>query len=138
MVRVNKTSLSVEQIDAMFTQLAKVVAPTQTAHADAVLSEILGHEEKLMLAKRIAAIILLHENISHYKIAQSLKLSITTISKIAEQKSTGSFQTVTDAITTNQHAYQTLLQTLDNILTLGGILPHYGQARIGPGGFKHK
>ena len=138
MVRTNKTPLSMSQVDALFAQLAGVVAPTHADHANAVLSEILGNEEKLMLAKRIAVIVLLHENVSHYKISRILKLSITTISKIAEQKADGSYTFIVSTITKSKRGYMSILEALDAILTLGGVLPYYGHARIGASGFKRK
>jgi hypothetical protein len=136
MVRINKNQLTTQQIDDLFTQLAKVVAPTQATHANAALSEILGREEKLMLAKRIAAIVLLHEGVSHYKISHTLKLSASTVATIAERKAAGHYTTIISTITKNRLTYQRVLDALDTILSLGGILPAYGQASIGMAGFK--
>jgi len=78
-----------------------------------------------MLAKRLAIIILLLEDKSLYRIASILKISPTTANKIKYKLDTGEFDKIITLLGKNKKEYFALLDTLDSILHLGGILPHY-------------
>lgn len=125
MVRLNKTSLQASQIDKLLYQLAKVTSPKQPAQANAVLCEILGTEEQIMVAKRIAVIVLLSEGFSSYKISRILKLSETTIASIALKLTRGNYEAIQNSLGSSKKNYFAILEVLDSVLHLGGILPHY-------------
>lgn len=125
MVRLNKTSLYSKQIQDLLLQLAKVTAPKEAAHAHAILSELLGTEEQIMLAKRLAAIVLLAEGYSSYKISRTLKLSKSTIATISFKMERGDYKAVLKTLGKDKKDYFAILKALDDILHLGGILPHY-------------
>lgn len=125
MVRLNKTSLYPKQIQDLLLQLAKVTAPKEAAHAHAILSELLGTEEQIMLAKRLAAIVLLAEGYSSYKISRTLKLSKSTIATISFKMERGDYKAVLKTLGKDKKDYFAILKALDDILHLGGILPHY-------------
>ncbi|MDC1205523.1 hypothetical protein N8083_01605 [Candidatus Pacebacteria bacterium] len=125
MVRLNKTPLTTEQIDKLFFQLAKVLSPRQEIRVTAVLNEILGREERIMIAKRLATIVLLSENLSSYKISRILKLSESTVATISKNLIRGEYKTILQTLGKNKKNYFAVLETIDNILHLGGVLPHY-------------
>ncbi len=125
MVRLNKNCLDRKQINDLFLQLAKVVAPSDSAKANLVLSELLGTEERIMLAKRLAAVILLAEGTSRYKVSLILKLSQSTVDTIYKKIEQKQFDTVLKKVACTKKDYFAFLDTLDSILHLGGILPHY-------------
>lgn len=125
MVRLNKNTLNQKQIDNLFLQLAKVIAPSDSTKAKLVLSELLGSEERIMLAKRLAAVILLAEGTSRYRVSQILKLSQSTVDAIYTKIELGRFNTVLKKVARTKKDYFAFLNTLDAILHLGGILPHY-------------
>ncbi len=59
MVHLNRNLLTQQQLEMLFTQLSQLLnekSPNETA---GVLTEILGYEEKVMIAKRLVAIVLL-------------------------------------------------------------------------------
>ena len=125
MVRVNKNLLPPKDLERLFTQLGDTLAKLDKSTAKVFLSEILGYEQRITVAKRLAAIVLLVEGYSEYKTAKLLKLSPTTTKKIATKITNGGFAGVLKILGKNKKDYFKILDTLDNILHLGGILPHY-------------
>lgn len=125
MVHLNKNQLQDGQIDKLFTQLAHIIEPKRSSHVDNILTEILGREEKIMIGKRLAVIILASEGMSAYKISRTLKLSESTVSVIIKRLEQNEYDTIEKALGRSKRDYFTILSTLDNILHLGGILPHY-------------
>ena len=125
MVRLNKTQLTTDQFDALFTQLNEALGNLSTSNTNVFLSELLGKEERMMLAKRLAIIILLVEGKSLYKISDILKVSPTTAEKLKWKLEKGEFNHILIIMGKNKKEYFSILETLDSILHLGGILPHY-------------
>ncbi|MFT5036833.1 MAG: hypothetical protein ACI9VM_000398 [Candidatus Azotimanducaceae bacterium] len=125
MVRLNKTHLQTKQIEDLLLQLAKVLSPNKPSHARAALSEILGREEQIMVAKRLATIVLLSEKFSSYKISRILKLSESTVSRTALKLKHGDYKTILHVLGKSKKNYFAVLDIIDDILHLGGILPHY-------------
>lgn len=125
MVRLNKTSLRTKQVQDLLEQLAKVFAPQGAQHAHRVLTEILGTEEQIMLAKRLAVIILLSEGFSSSKISHTIKLSKSTVAHIAFKLDRGDYHAVLKSLGKSKKNYFAVLEAIDQILHLGGMLPHY-------------
>jgi len=78
-----------------------------------------------MIAKRLAIIILLSEEFSQYKIAHILKLSESTVSAISQKLSNDKFGTIEKTLGKNKKNYFAILEAIDEVLHLGGMLPHY-------------
>src|SRR3989344_7066492 len=125
MVRLNRNALSKKQLDDLFVQFAKTISPKDSKHADLVLTELLGKEERIMVAKRLAIVVLLIEGVSMYKISKLLKLSQSTVEHISKKIQNGNFDHTLGKISKSKKDYFAFLDILDNILHLGGILPHY-------------
>ncbi len=125
MVRLNKNLLSEGQLEKLFKQLNTTLGALSTTDTNLMLSELLGKEERIMLAKRLAAIILILEGNSLYKTAAVLKLSPATAKTIKYKIDTGEFNNLIHFLGKNKVEYFSILETLDSILHLGGILPHY-------------
>ena len=125
MVRLNKHHLHEAQQQKLFTQLSTTLGKLSSDKTGLLLSELLGTEERIMLAKRLAALILLTENKSMYKTAKLLKLSPATTQKIKRQLEEGQYDQTISILGKNKKDYFVILETLDSILHLGGILPHY-------------
>ncbi len=125
MVHLNQNNLSKKQLDDLFTQLSSTIAPADQQRAGCILTELLGIEERIMIAKRLAAVGLLAEGASQYKIGNLLKLSQSTIAHINEKLESGQYNVTLKNVSKTKKDYFTFLNTLDNILHLGGILPHY-------------
>jgi len=125
MVRLNKNTLSQKQTDQLFQQLVMLMNPGEASTTSDVLREILGPEEQLMIAKRLAVIVLLLENKTLYNIANILKISPATAEKIKRNLDEGRYMQIIIHLGKSKRNYFAILDTIDSILHLGGILPHY-------------
>jgi len=125
MVRLNKTQLTNNQLTALFTQLSELFGKLNSNQTNLVFSELLGPEEKIMIAKRLAIIILLLEDKSLYKISKLLKVSAATAEKMKIGLESGRFEETLSVLNSSKKDYFKVLETLDSILHLGGVLPHY-------------
>lgn len=125
MVRLNKTGLSQKQLDVLFAQLNQTLGRLEPKQTSAFLSELLGSEERIMLAKRLAIIILLLEGKSLYNISHTLKVSPTTAEKVKFKLDSGHYKQILKTLGKNKTDYFAILEAIDDILHLGGILPHY-------------
>jgi uncharacterized protein YerC len=125
MVRLNRNKLSQDQLEGLFQQFNKTLGKLSDQKTGYFISELLGKEERIMLAKRLAIIILLLEKKSLYRIGDILKISPTTAEKIKYKLDTGEFENIIKILGKDKKEYLSILETLDSILHLGGILPHY-------------
>lgn len=125
MVHVNRNQLAQKNLDALFQQFDILLSKLDHTGTKIFMSEILGHEERVMIAKRLAAIILIQEGLSPYKTAQILKLSPSTAGKIAGGITSGTYTGTIALLHKNKRSYVNILKTIDSILHLNGILPHY-------------
>ncbi len=124
MVRLNKNHLTDKQFDLLFHQLEKLIDPKQTQKGGAVIRELLGHEERIMVSKRLATIILLNEGYSLYKISSVLKISPATAKIIKDAFDSGAYLTILTKLNYSKLDYTAILKTIDSILHLGGLMPH--------------
>ncbi len=125
MVRINKNVLPEKDLDKLFNQLNNTLGKFDKNASGVFLTEMLGFEERMTIAKRLAAVILLVENYSEYKTAKLLKLSPSTTQSIATKIKLGRYEGTLQLLGKSKKDYFAFLNTLDKILHLGGILPHY-------------
>jgi uncharacterized protein YerC len=125
MVHLNKNQLAKTQLDDLFSQLSATLGKLSASEAENFLSELLGFEERVMIAKRLSCIILIQRGISSHKASRLLKLSPSTAEKIKEQLHKGAYASVTQSLEKNKKSYLAILKSIDEILHLGGLLPHY-------------
>ena len=129
MVRVSRRRLSEQKLAELTTQLSDVIGRLSAKQARSFINEFLGSEEKEVLAKRLAIVVLIDQNRSLYSIAKQLSVSPTTAGKLYDRYERGEFKQTLIALKKNPRDYRTFLDILDNFLTLGGTLPHYGDTR---------
>ncbi len=126
MVRLNRHELERKQLDGLLLELDKTISRIRPEQANSFLSELLGVEERIMIAKRLAIIILLKEGYSLYEIGHLLKVSPATARTLKLKLVNGELEQVVKVISKNKKTYLAVLETLYSILHLGGMLPHYG------------
>lgn len=126
MVRLNKNILTEQQLNNLFSQFTRITSGKEDQNVDLILSEILGKEERIMIAKRLATIILIVEGKSLYSISKSLKISPTTAERIKHGVDNNRYQNILRKLGKSKRGYFEILGAIDAILHLGGILPHYG------------
>ena len=125
MVRLNKNTLPKSSLENLFKQLSQTLGKLNAAQTELALSELLGPEEKIMLAKRLGIMVLLTEGHSLYNIARTLKVSPATAAKIKERLNRNQCSNLQKMLQTNKKDYLKILDLLDSILTLDGNLPRY-------------
>ena len=125
MVHISSQPLDEAQLKKLFAQLSYLISSSTTSNTDVLLDELLGYEERILLAKRLATIVLLVRGTSIYKTAQTLKISTSTASKVQNQLEAGAYSHLQRLINKKNRGTVDLLKTIDSILHLGGVLPHY-------------
>lgn len=125
MARLNKQKLTEKQLQKLFRQLSTTLSQLASNDTDRFLSDLLGPEEKIMLAKRLGIVVLLLEGYSLYKIASLLKVSPATAKHLKSKIDSGEMDCLINSIKKNKVKYLSILETIDSILHLGGTLPHY-------------
>ena len=117
--------MSEADLSNLFSQLNNIIAQLDTSSVNDFLHDLLGKEERIMLAKRLTIVIMITESFSSYQIAKKLKVSTSTVESIRTKHKNGSFDRLLHILGKDKKMYMNLWETLDNILHLGGILPHY-------------
>jgi uncharacterized protein YerC len=125
MTNISKRPLAKQQEEKLFVQLSKFLILGSTIQTQRVLTDLLGYEERVMLAKRLAAIIMLVQGQSLYRIAQTLHVSSATVRTLASRLEAGEFASITKMLVKEKHPFLHLHDAIDSILHLGGLLPHY-------------
>ncbi|OGG41532.1 hypothetical protein A2837_03465 [Candidatus Kaiserbacteria bacterium RIFCSPHIGHO2_01_FULL_46_22] len=126
MVRLNKSKLKEIELNKLYTQLDKSLSGLSVDKVDMFLRELLGPEERMMLAKRIAIIVMLTHGYSFYRIADTLKVGLATASRLSKNLETGCYDNLLKLLRKNKTDYTALLNILENILSAGGIMPSRG------------
>jgi len=111
----------------LFVQLTRLFTNKTALETQMILDELLGREEKLMLAKRFAIIAMLWKKQTLYSIAKKLHVSSSTVARIHTRYHLGKYDHILDSFEKPTPAIIEILETIDGILHLGGLLPHYGQ-----------
>lgn len=123
MVRVNRNKLPKAELNKLFGQLNSFFGKLTTSNADIFLKELLGPEERLTFAKRLAAIVMLREGYSMYRVSETLKVSSSTVDRINEKIANGSYDGLLKTLSKNKTNYFAILDVIESILTVGGIMP---------------
>jgi uncharacterized protein YerC len=125
MVRVNKHQLSEKQLYTLYGQFDEIQSSLSQVETSDFLNELLGPEERMVIAKRLLIIVLLLEGKTLYFIADQLHISPATAAKIKNRLDNGAYDSIVRSLGKNKRKYGAILDTIDSMLHLGGILPHY-------------
>ena len=127
MTHVSKRRLSDKKESELFDQMYKIIARLDAHSTQQFFSDLLGPEEKLMLAKRLAAIILYIEGNSSYRVWTLLQISPSTAERIRLKYQIGNYNEIKKCITKNKSVYKDVLKILETVLQAG--LPPRGRGR---------
>lgn len=127
MTRVSKEKLQTSHLKKLYVELAKTIVSLDKKNADIFLDELLGEEEKMMIAKRFAAIVMLIERNSVYRISQLLLLSPSTVARLRDKLSNGEYVGIEQILGRKKKEYKDFWNTLEVILRAG--LPPRGRGR---------
>jgi uncharacterized protein YerC len=90
------------------------------------LNELLTPAERIMLAKRLAIIVMLLENISFYRIYKTLKVSPSTVARIWRKLRSGEFSYIKTVMSKKKNR-EAVWQELEVLIRFG--LPPMGRGR---------
>jgi uncharacterized protein YerC len=130
MVRISKRKLSDAVKESIGEQLLlSIVHARSRKDAHALLSELLGSEERIVLAKRFATVAMLMRGYSIGQIEDMLKISPDTINRIWKDIQKGRYQRVIRYTKNNPRKFEgdSFLDMLEKLLQAG--LPPRGRGR---------
>ncbi len=128
MVNVSKRTLKEKHFTELLGQLAKITAKSNHRTATAYLTELLTTSEQVMLAKRLAIILMLREQVANPVIAKTLRVSRTTVSKVFNEYFNGHFHTIGRLAGRTKAEKQELWSMVEKVLSLG-MPPMAGPSR---------
>jgi|SRR3989339_542185 len=127
MPHISKQKLKPSHLKKLYAELAKTLVQLDKKHANLFLDELLGEEEKIMIAKRLAVIVMLMEKNSTYRIAQLLFMSQSTVERHRKKLLIGDYGTIEHLLKQRKKEYKDFWNTLEVILRAG--LPPRGRGR---------
>ncbi len=121
MTHVSKRRLDKKTFDQIFRKLVTVLEKAQgKGKFLPVLDELLTETEKIMLAKRLAIVLLLLSKIPQHRITKVLIVSPTTVAKASLKLEIGKYDAIKNISTKERFDLEKVVWLL---LTAGGILP---------------
>ena len=127
MTHVSKQQLTVDHLNQLFVQLNVVIGRLDKSNSTIFLDEFLGVEEKIMLAKRLATIVMCFEKNSSYRISQLLYMSPSTTERIKLNYEMGKYDGIEKILTNNKKEYKQFWRILELVLQAG--MPPRGRGR---------
>lgn len=122
MTNVSKDLLDQKMQEKLFTQLADLFTAADKNTTRQFFSELLTSTERIMLMKRLAAIILLNRKFSIYRTAKTLHLSQTTVALLQEKVDQGMFQSIVKVTHKKEFDSKKFWMTME-VLLRGGLPP---------------
>lgn len=107
--------------------MGAIVAKLDKKLAQQFLGELLGAEEQIMLAKRLAAIVMFIEGNSSYRVWQLLHLSPSTADRLRLNYECGKYSHIESMLRSRKYEYEEFWRVLEIILQAG--LPPRGRGR---------
>ncbi|TSC70814.1 MAG: Uncharacterized protein CEO12_190, partial [Parcubacteria group bacterium Gr01-1014_46] len=121
MPHISSKELDKELSDKLFNDLILILNKSQNKKLlSGVVNELLTDTEKLMLAKRIAIVLLLNSKIPQLSISEILKVSTSTITMISLKMEIGKYNSI---LKTSQREKIDLEKIIWSIMTVGGLMP---------------
>ncbi|NQV88143.1 MAG: hypothetical protein HQ402_01120 [Parcubacteria group bacterium] len=97
MPHISQNKLEKETYYQIQDQFINLIASTKNKNKlQSLMKGLLTYTEKIMIAKRLAIIIMLQEDITEYEICHALKISSSTVGRIADNLEKGLYKGVTD------------------------------------------
>tara|TARA_B100001989_G_C24528031_1_gene459847 strand:- start:242 stop:646 length:405 start_codon:yes stop_codon:yes gene_type:complete len=123
MTRVSNQKLDKLVAKEIWNQLGETIGRLSASKADPFLESILTPTEQIMLAKRLAIIVLIDEGHTDYAISKTLRVSSSTVARLRETYNFGSYRPVLSGLKKNKADYVDFVNTLVDVIHIG--LPRY-------------
>lgn len=121
MPHVSSKKLSSELTGKLFGKLITIFGKAQNQQSlSLIINELFTSTEKVMLAKRLAIVLMLANNIPQHRITEILQVSPTTVAKTSLMIEVGKYNAILKISKKEKLDIEKLVW---NILTVGGIMP---------------
>jgi Trp operon repressor len=121
MPHVSNRKIDPKLSEKLYKKLISVIERAQNKDSlHYVINELFTQTEKVMLAKRLAIVLLLSDNIPQHRITEILKVSPTTVAKISLLIEIGKYKNILEI---SKKEKVDLEKIVWQILTVGGIMP---------------
>lgn len=119
MTHVSKIRIGDEGFKKIYKQLIKLVEKSgSNKNGSEFLKELFSTAEKVMFAKRIGIVVMIHEKIPDRKIAEAFSVSTSTIGRMLEKYDRGDYKYILSVMAKEKFEIGKILEFL-----LTGILP---------------
>jgi len=125
MPHVSKKRLEKKLFLSLYNQFTSTVS-IQSKRKQAMLGDLLTKTEKIMLAKRLAAVFMLLENASLYNIENTLNISASTAARFARNLDNGEYAHIENFFGVKKKKKE-FWETLEKIVRVG--MPPMGRGR---------
>lgn len=121
MPHISNKKLSSKLTEKLFSKLITVLGKAQNQQSlSLITNELFTPTEKIMLAKRLAIVLMLANNIPQHRITEILQVSPTTVAKASLMIEIGKYNAI---LKISKKEKQDIEKLVWNILTVGGIMP---------------
>lgn len=121
MPHISSKKLSSKLTGKLFSKLITVLGKAQSKQSlSLIANELFTSTEKIMLAKRLAIVLMLVNNIPQHRITEILQVSPTTVAKTSLMIEIGKYNAI---LKISQKEKLDIEKLVWNILTVGGIMP---------------
>ncbi|MFN3188306.1 MAG: helix-turn-helix domain-containing protein [Candidatus Paceibacteria bacterium] len=127
MTNVSKQQLTAEVGDKLRLQLARIFDNVPLQKSKNLFEALLSESEQIMLAKRLAVILLVHQKVSVSEIAKRVLVSDATVRALRAQYKEGRYMPLISHCTSSSFDSHKFWQTLEVVLR--GGLPSRGKDR---------
>ena len=121
MPHVSKNELDKKTLGKIFGKLIAILSRAQNERKlSSILDELLTETEKVMLAKRLAIVLMLSGSTPQHRISEALKVSPSTVTRLSLAIEIGKYDLIRNISKKDRVDLEKILWLL---LTAGGILP---------------
>jgi len=122
MTNISKQQLTAGVADKLRLQLARIFHNVPVQKSKNLFEALLSEAEQIMLAKRLAVILLLHQKIGVTEISRQLLVSDATVRSLRTEYKKGQYAILVSHCTSSSFDSQKFWQTLEVVLR-GGLPP---------------
>lgn len=122
MVNISKNKLPQADEVKLFKQLSSITGSLKADGVESMFRELLTESEQVMLAKRLAVIVMIHEGCSLYLIWKKLHLSPSTVTHMYDEYSKGAYVETIKIFCRKKQDREKFWSTLE-LISRGGLPP---------------
>lgn len=98
MTNISKVKIDTTDYKIAYTELSRFIGRLNANNANFLINELLTESETVMIVKRFAAILMLHNNYSAYRVSHTLSISLSTSERLQENYNNGDYNGLVSCI----------------------------------------